>query len=191
MQDNIKELLDLAISGDKSAANKLFSNLHARFLSIAQHRICNPQIDVNEIERNAEDIVQETLEIVFRNYKQVEYSAGFLQYAFGVLRNKIGDYFRKKEREETMKITSDVDEFADYEKLENTIDAIELRELIMGSLIKLSFDSQRIVLALMEGYTSGGIIGLLGNIPRGTLDSKIYRVRKELKKILRKGGYND
>jgi hypothetical protein len=47
----------------------------------------------------------------------------------------------------------------------------------------------------MEGYTAGGttgsIIKLLGNIPRGTLDSKLHRIRKKLKRILLKGGYDE
>jgi RNA polymerase sigma factor (sigma-70 family) len=189
MQEGISELLNRALTGDKTAENKLFSSLSARFLLIAQHRIGNPQKDSDEITRNAEDIVQETLEILFRDYKQVEFSAGFLQYAFGILRNKIGDYFRKKEREEVMNIPLEAGRFVNSEQLENVIDANELREFIIKSLVKLNFESQRIIYALMEGYSAGGMIGILGKIPRGTLDNKIYRVRKELKKLLLKEGY--
>ena len=195
MNNDIQGLFNSAIAGDKAAENKLFSDLHARFLSIAQHRICNPQIAADETKKNAEDIVQETLEIVFKNYKQIEYKSGFVQYAFGVLRNKVGDYFRKKERQEAMKVSYTEDEFADEENLTNNIEANELREFIISSLFKFSFESQRIVLTLLEGYTTSGttgaIIKLLGNIPRGTLDSKLHRIRKKLKKILIKRGYDE
>jgi len=189
MQEGIDELLDRALAGDKTAENKLFSNLNARFLSITQHRICNPQKDGDEITRDAEDIVQETLEILYRNFKQVKFSAGFLQYAFGILRNKIGDYFRKKEREEVMKRPIEAGELVNGEQPEDIIDADELRELIIKVLTKTNFESQRIIYALMEGYSAGGMIGILGKIPRGTLDNKIYRIRKELKKLLLKERY--
>ena len=190
IEGDTKELINSALSGDKLAENKLFTNLHARFLSVAQHRIWNPQKDSSEINRNAEDIVQETLEVIFKNYKQVKFSAGFLQYAFGVLRNKIGDYFRKQRKEDTVKIPLDGNDFSDDENLDNNIYASELRESILSSISKLGLESQKIILALMEGYTAGGMIGMLGNLPRGTLDSKLFRVRRQLKNLLKKGGYN-
>jgi hypothetical protein len=60
------------------------------FAAVAKRRIRN--------EVDAEEIVQEALATVLEKSAAQEYEKSFLQWAFGVLRNKIGNYYQKRDR---------------------------------------------------------------------------------------------
>jgi len=83
------------------------------------------------------------------------------------------------------------DELADIGQLDSEVDTQILKEAIKKAIAELSTDCQRILLALLQGYATGGIAGVLTNVSREIFDEKIHRVRECLKKILQKEGYID
>jgi DNA-directed RNA polymerase specialized sigma24 family protein len=86
----LDQLYDRCLQGDVRAEADLFQQLNVRFLSIAKRRI---QKD------HAEDVVQDTLKIVFDKYRQKQPEAGILVWSLTVLRNVIGNFYQAKERE--------------------------------------------------------------------------------------------
>ena len=86
-------LHQLALSGNIEAQTALFDDLRVRFLSLAKRRV---QLD------HAEDVVQETLRIVFDRYGEIKQGTGILVWGLTVLRNVIGNHYqalgREKER---------------------------------------------------------------------------------------------
>ncbi len=79
-----------SLAGDLQAQSALFEALRVRFLPIAKQRVQADQ---------AEDLVQETLMIVFDRYRERNDGPGILVWGLTVLRNVIGNYYQAKDRE--------------------------------------------------------------------------------------------
>ncbi len=86
----LDQLYDRCMKGDTLAEADLFQQLSVRFLSIAKRRV---QKD------HAEDVVQDTLKIVFDRYREKRPEAGILIWSLTVLRNVIGNFYQARERE--------------------------------------------------------------------------------------------
>jgi len=100
-QVDMKDILARAINGDKSAESRLFELLIVRFELLAKRRIEN--------EEDARDVTQEACVTVQQKYRTVDFEAGFFEWAFGVLRMKIGNYYQaRRARKQTMVIDTDV-----------------------------------------------------------------------------------
>ena len=96
---NINELHQEAVTGDKTAENRLFQYLSERFEQFAHHRIWNAE--------DAEDIAQEALALIAREYKSIGFQASFAAWAYKVLDNKILGYIKKKKQRGDKVITVD------------------------------------------------------------------------------------
>ena len=91
---NLDDLLGQALKGDKSAEKQIYEFLFIRFTAIAKRRIME--------EQDAEDLAQEACVTVFQKYKHENFTKGFMAWAYGVLRMKIGNYLQKRQvRENT------------------------------------------------------------------------------------------
>lgn len=83
-------LSERSLAGDPSAEAALFKSLRVRFLPIAKRRV---HAD------HAEDLVQDTLKIVFDRYGERNEGQGILVWGLTVLRNVIGNYYQGRDRE--------------------------------------------------------------------------------------------
>lgn len=90
---DINALYDALQNGDKTAEEQLFSLLTVRFRILANYRIWN--------EKDAEDITQEALAVVAREYRSLEVSVSFAAWACKVLDNRILSYIKTRQREMT------------------------------------------------------------------------------------------
>ena len=87
---NINELHKEAVTGNKTAENKLFQYLAERFEQFAHHRIWNAE--------DAEDIAQEALALIAREYKSIDFQTSFAAWAYKVLDNRILGHIKKKKQ---------------------------------------------------------------------------------------------
>ena len=85
----MNDLAQKAIGGDSTAERELFQQLLERFRYLAKRRVG---------EENYEDLAQEACTTVFEKYKDEDFTVGFVAWAHGVLRMKIGNYLQKKRR---------------------------------------------------------------------------------------------
>lgn len=85
----LSELCDLALSGDDQAESRLFETLRVRFLDVVKQRV--PEDDV-------EDVVQEGLRIVHLKLSFRPLTGGFLPWSYSILRNVVGNYYKKASR---------------------------------------------------------------------------------------------
>jgi RNA polymerase sigma factor (sigma-70 family) len=83
----LDQLLERAKSGDDSVDNEIFEHLSVRFKIIAKRRVR---------EEHVEDVSQEACATVLEKYKEMNFTTGFEQWAYGILRNKIGNLYQKK-----------------------------------------------------------------------------------------------
>jgi len=87
---SLDTLSERSLAGDRQAESALFEALRVRFLTIAKQRV---QQD------HAEDLVQDTLGIVFDRYGERKQGQGILVWGLTVLRNVIGNYYQARDRE--------------------------------------------------------------------------------------------
>jgi DNA-directed RNA polymerase specialized sigma24 family protein len=83
-------LSERSLAGDPRAEAALFQALRVRFLPIAKRRVQADQ---------AEDLVQDTLRIVFDRYGERNDGPGILVWGLTVLRNVIGNHYQARDRE--------------------------------------------------------------------------------------------
>ncbi|PWB68101.1 hypothetical protein C3F09_12345 [candidate division GN15 bacterium] len=82
-----------ALSGDLTAQTALFDYLSARFRLFVRHRVWN-SVD-------AEDVVQEALVTICREYKTLEITTSFAAWAYKVLDFRVLAYVRSRKNIET------------------------------------------------------------------------------------------
>lgn len=90
MPDDIIELYQLAANGDLTAEKRLFEALLVRFSLFLRRRIWNAQ--------DAEEIMQEALLVIGREYKSTTFDKSFAAWAYKVLDNRIMAYIKSKTR---------------------------------------------------------------------------------------------
>ncbi len=128
---SLDTLSERSLAGDPRAESALFESLRVRFLPIAKRRV---QVD------HAEDLVQDTLKIVFDRYGERNEGQGILVWGLTVLRNVIGNYYQAKDRERKRltfvedlpaEAACEVDFLADAE-------LAQTRENLMGAIASLA-----------------------------------------------------
>lgn len=88
---DINSLYLLAKNGDVDAESELFRFLSVRFRHFADHRIWN--------DADAEEVTQEALMTISKEYKELEIKASFEAWAYKVLDNRILKYIQSKKRQ--------------------------------------------------------------------------------------------
>jgi len=99
MTRTIDELHSLVVSGDQKAEVQLFSALADKFRLFAHRRVWNSQ--------EAEDLVQNALMVVTKEYLQLEIETSFSAWAYKVIQNRLLAYIQKRRREEGRNVPDD------------------------------------------------------------------------------------
>jgi RNA polymerase sigma factor (sigma-70 family) len=174
---DINEIVRAAQSGDSIAENRLFAWLRERFEHFVSHRIWN--------EASAQDVVQEALMAIAREYKTVEFQKSFAAWAYKLLNYRILQYIETKTRESAR---TEPLEFADT--LANPRESdIDLRMQLADCLKKLhSFNSRHaeIIALHQEGFTTDEICSKLQMSPNALYIS-LSRARRLLERCLETG----
>ena len=84
----LEDLLTLARSGDKAAEQQIFERLLVRFTLIAKRRIDSD---------DAQDIAQDACLTILEKYRTEAPAGRFEAWAYGVLYNKIGNFYQHRE----------------------------------------------------------------------------------------------
>ncbi|MFH1050838.1 MAG: hypothetical protein V1779_07925 [bacterium] len=136
---------------------KIFSLLNSRFLIITQRRVLKSGVDFEELKKDKEDIVQNAMLKISKNYLKINYKIGFYYWALKVLYNKTGDYYRERLKysyfnDNVVEILTSIDDAISYKEIENVIEVLEgnrntvifsIRDCILKCLKKLNKDCQR------------------------------------------------
>lgn len=186
-QRGIDDLLSAAIGGDKEAENKLFSQLRVRILQLVQYKIWNTQRHAAEIRKDAEDLTDEICLIILQKYKTRTFDHGFMPFVFRTVRNKIGEYFRMREREKMMTRVKGDEEFP--QPFVDPVLPKELDSMISRALKRMGHRCRAIIKALLEGEIKTYIAEQQRTTPIGTIYTQIHRCRQKIAILLRKKGY--
>jgi RNA polymerase sigma factor (sigma-70 family) len=152
---SMEELAQKARGGDAVAEKQLFEKLSERFRYLAKLKIG---------EEHCEDLAQEACMTVFEKYKEETFKVGFLPWAHGVLKMKIGNYLQKKGRKADRE--QDMGEDADIGTSRPANPDVK-RFLLecLRELIKAGGHYARILNLSYQGYGTDDVCERLGIVP--------------------------
>ena len=145
-------------------------------------RVCNPE--------DAEDLVQETLLTMVRKAPEIDLEKGLLIWAMGILRKKVGNYYRRSQR-----LTSLDDQRAIVRCLaaspspESSVHHAELCAMIEDLLAKLPARERDAIDLYLAGMQTSEIVSLLYPERYQNIVNRLHRGRKKLAKELARHGY--
>jgi len=189
----IDDLLATARGGDKAAENQLFSQLHARILSLVQRRIWNDQMHPSEIQQEAENLTQDISLIILQKYRTASFEHGFLPWVFQIVQNKIGQYYReqgrKRKREAVVENEGNLQLEDKMDRPDEWVEVEELKKVISRALQKMGQPCAKIMKTLLEGKIKTYIAKQRRTTPEGTIYSQIHRCRELFQRLLAEAGY--
>jgi RNA polymerase sigma-70 factor, ECF subfamily len=143
---------------------------------------------------DAEDIVQDTLLTMVVKRPHISLQKGSLIWSMGILRNKVGNYYRKNRRGISI---DDLESFTQQqfpEKFfspspEGTIALAELQEIVQDALSRLPDPQRQVMELLLTGLDPGEIVHRLSPARYQSIITRLHRGRKKLAQELAKYGY--
>ena len=167
-------------TGGRSAEEILFKNLSERFLQFANHRIWD--------KLDAEEIVQEALSVIARDYKGIEFETSFSAWAYKVLDNRILSYIKKKQR---VGKSEQLIENAAYTGTVKPNPELRIRLLNCLSLIHgANRRHARILNLSYQGFLADEICEKM-NLTKNSFYIVLHRARKALEACLSKKGRSE
>lgn len=145
-------------------------------------------------EDDAEDIVQETLLTMALKCPEARLEKGLLIWGMGILRNKVGNYYRRIHRFATLNEYSASAENITYHASAWQSPEIKMRHAELCTLIDLVLDDfepkeRKAMNLLLAGLPAGEIADQLHPERYQTVINWLHRGRKKLAKELAKYGY--
>jgi RNA polymerase sigma factor (sigma-70 family) len=148
-------------------------------------RIENPE--------DAEDLVQETLLTMTEKCPEIALQKGLLVWGMGILRKKVGNYYRREQRYSTLRreFLSDVMLHLTRSPpaAESTMHYKELQALVDAILDEFPSHERAVMKLLVSGLPINEIAGALHPEPYQNIVNRVHRGRKRLHKELAKYGY--
>jgi len=144
---------------------------------------------------DVEDIVQDTLLTLIHNCPKECLEKGPLVWSIGVLRNKIGNYYRKG-RCRAKSETSEAEQRQDSKQFKTTVspesDLLhgELRNIIAGTVERLPPAQKTAMKMLIAGLKPGEIAAKMSPERYQTVINHLYRGRKKLARELAMHGFS-
>ena len=143
---------------------------------------------------DAEDLVQDTLVTMLTKHPACELEKGLLVWSMGILRKKVGNYYRKAQRfaafsEQECGAQRSIRQSMDPESPEAKLFHQELQRIVTETLEQFPSTQRQAIELLMTGLDSGEIVKQLHPERYQNVINRIHRGRKKLAKELAKYGY--
>jgi RNA polymerase sigma factor (sigma-70 family) len=170
-----------------------YSDAELIFIRAALHRIASLRIVNTD---DVEDIVQETLLTMTVKYPQEQLEKGLLIWSMGILRRKVGNYYRRTRRY----VSFDENIIPVYDHRSGAFQEIspegvaqysELCCLLDTILAKFQGMERRVLDLHLEGMPAGEIAAALHPEKYQNTVNKIHRGREKLARELAKYGYGN
>lgn len=179
-----KALISLIKLGDREAFNILVKRYEKKVFNILYLQL-GP---INDLE----DLAQEVFLRIFKNINKFRGEAQFSTWIYRIVLNLSYDYKRKNKN--IFSLNENIDEKSQevFENIiptteddpEKTLERMELRMRIRKAIKSLSKEYQEVlILREFEGLSYEEIAKIL-NCPMGTVESRLFRARDELRKKL-------
>jgi RNA polymerase sigma factor (sigma-70 family) len=143
---------------------------------------------------DAEDLVQDTLLTMIAKYPGTELEKGPLIWSMGILRKKVGNYYRKSQRYasycgQEIKPHQWIRRSMPANSPEVNVHREELQEIVDDTLAQLPSSQRQAMELLLAGFEAGEIVEQLFPERYQNVINRLYRGRKKLAQELAKYGY--
>jgi RNA polymerase sigma factor (sigma-70 family) len=171
------------------------------FLKLDRHEIIAIRESLKKIARrrimdahDAEDIVQDTLLTMITCHPEGELEKGLQAWSRGILRNKVGNYYRKSRRHAALGKSNYMAGKRTQVALsvavqETTTSHRELRKIIAEKLAEFTPETRHVMELLLSGFKASEIAEHLDPEPYQNVINRLYRGRKKLARELVKCGF--
>ncbi|MBQ7838278.1 MAG: RNA polymerase sigma factor [Clostridia bacterium] len=185
-KQRIAELVSQIQSGDNSAFDELYKLTSERAYFVA--------LEFTKNNQDAEDILQESYIKALSKISELDKPESFSSWLNQIVANKSKDFLKKKkpmlfnsDEEETDATELLPDEDTSFSPEEN-LDQTELQKTVMEVLDELSEEKRACVLMMYFEELSVGEIAETLEIPEGTVKTRLFSARKDLKDKFAKRG---
>ncbi|MBZ5495310.1 MAG: sigma-70 family RNA polymerase sigma factor [Acidobacteriia bacterium] len=146
-------------------------------------RVGNPE--------DAEDLVQDTLLTMVRKAPEIDLEKGMLIWAMGILRRKVGNYYRRAQRFTSLdeQVRHSVRCSSVVPSPEAILHHAELCAMIDAILSRLPPQEREAIDLFLAGRQTGEIVSLLRPERYQNIVNRVHRGRKKLAKELARFGY--
>ena len=179
----IKKLHALLRTGDFESFGEVISPIRGRIVRLAQQRLQRDEV---------EDVVQQTLSTLWEKRSSVRDSDQLMPFLFQILRNKMGDSYRRKRYQQKIRVTKtdtmDTLKDSDATNPELLLEGKELENVLKEAIDLCATENHlwgKILQLLREGKSREEIRKELGDTPMATVYTRIYRARQTLMRILK------
>jgi RNA polymerase sigma factor (sigma-70 family) len=156
--------------------NDLCTKYHSRLFYSAYH--------ITNDYHLAQDVVQETLWKAYQKMETLQKKDKIGSWLTSISIRTALDVMRKRNREATYSLEGKDNSLIAHQNVEDEVDAILLQEEIEDAINQFPTESKEIfLLKTNEGMMEREIAELL-HIKEGTIKTRIYRARQQLKSIL-------
>jgi RNA polymerase sigma factor (sigma-70 family) len=140
---------------------------------------------------DVEDLVQDTLLTIVSKPPGSELEKGLLVWSLGILRNKLGNYYRKPNRYVSLnKIETCIPRQQSFSfSPEANASGKELRALVDEKVAEMPPSQREVMELLVSGFDSREIVSQMNTERRQNVINRIHRGRKKLSKELARYGY--
>jgi RNA polymerase sigma factor (sigma-70 family) len=144
---------------------------------------------------DAEDLVQDTLLTMITRNPGNKLKKGLLVWCQGILRNKVGNYYRKTQRHSSLREQNpDIEQGNQASSIiaspEITVSANELQSIIKEKVSEFPSSIRRVMELLVSGLEAGEIASQLSSESYQNVINRLYRGRKRLARELIKCGFS-
>ena len=139
---------------------------------------------------DAEDIVQETLLTMVSKHPGTVLEKGPLVWGLGILRKKVGNYYRKAQRYAPLRSQdADAQSCMQVVSPEAKLFQSELQTIVEAVLSQFPLSQRKALELMMAGFNAGEIAKFLHPERYQNVINNLYRGRKKLARELAKYGY--
>lgn len=179
MHDEITWIRQVA-QGDEGAFERLFRCYAPRIFRFALSYLNDRS--------HAEEVVQETMIAVWKSAKSYKEQSQVSSWILGIARNKALDRARARQREPEL-LQERLDRRMSMRATPEQIVRRETQvERVRAALDRLSPEHREVIMLAFYNDLSYSEIAQILNCPEGTVKSRVYYAKEQLKKILGAGG---
>lgn len=143
-----------------------------------QERLWRHAVRLTGDSEAAWDILQETMIAISRRITHLADPAAFPAWAYRIATNQCHDFFRRNQRHHQL-----IEAYDEQKPMENQRDHASVMDL-QAALTQLSGPQQTLLsLRYEEGFSEAEIAGILG-IQAGTVKSRLFTARQQLRSLL-------
>jgi len=164
----IEWLVVSAQSRDARAISQLVERLYPKLLCYSYRQLGDYE--------GARDVVQNAFEVLVKDLHKVSDPAAFIGWIYKITHRKGVDHIRRNQRRRELQSHYEQEQFVKDSKASH-VDGLVVYDILK----KLDPEPYRLVhLYYLEGFSTIEIANIL-SIPEGTVKSRLFQVRKQLK----------